>query len=72
MISDFDLGAGPDGVAAIAALRERLGAALPACLVSGDPGAAEAAQGAGLPLLDKPVRPAKLRSLLTRLVQRSA
>ena len=44
---------------------------IPACLLSGDtdPGLMQAAQEAGLTLLHKPVRPAKLRSLIRRLAK---
>lgn len=70
VVSDYRLGDGQSGLQAIAMLRETLGAQLAACLMSGDTDAAlmQAAQNSGLTLLHKPVRPAKLRSLLRRLV----
>jgi len=45
------------------------GRPIPACLTSGDtgPGLMQKAKEAGLSLLHKPVRPAKLRSLIRRL-----
>jgi hypothetical protein len=44
--------------------------AVAACLMSGDlnPDLAQAAKSAGLTLLNKPVRPAKLRSLIRHLL----
>lgn len=74
VVSDYRLGEGADGLQAIALLRESLGENLPACLMSGDTDAALmlAAQSAGLTLLHKPVRPAKLRSLLRRLTTSGA
>jgi hypothetical protein len=46
------------------------GKEIPACLMSGDTDGElmQAARDAGLTLLHKPVRPAKLRALLRRLV----
>ena len=69
IVSDYHLGAGPNGIACIAALRAQAEAKIPACLMSGDTDEAflQAVQAADLPLLHKPVRPAKLRSLLRRL-----
>lgn len=68
--SDYRLGQGQNGLQAIAQLRALAGQAIPACLMSGDTDAElmQAAQHAGLTLLHKPVRPAKLRSLLRRLL----
>ena len=52
-------------------MQAHIGQAVPACLISGDtdPGLMQAAKVAGLTLLHKPVRPAKLRSLWRRLLQ---
>jgi len=52
-------------------LRTALGRRVPACLMSGDtdPVLMQACRDAGVPLLHKPVRPAKLRTLLRRLAQ---
>jgi len=73
VVSDYRLGEGVNGLQAIALLRETLGENLPACLMSGDTDATlmHAAQSTGLTLLHKPVRPAKLRSLLRRLAAAS-
>jgi signal transduction histidine kinase/ActR/RegA family two-component response regulator len=70
IIADYRLRDGETGVAAIAALRERLGAALPAVLVTGDtaPEIFSLAQELRLPLLTKPVRAARLRAALTSLL----
>jgi len=70
IISDFRLQDDVNGIEAIEVLRRDAQRPLPACLMSGDtlPGLAERAQQAGLSLLQKPVRPAKLRSLLRRLL----
>lgn len=69
LISDYRLGHGNNGIDLIQHLRHTVGWALPACLISGDtdPAVIHSAQQAGLTLLHKPVRPAKLRSLLRRL-----
>jgi CheY-like chemotaxis protein len=69
LLSDYRLGGAHNGMEVIAAVRARAGRALPACLMSGDVDAAlmQAAKAAGLTLLHKPVRPAKLRSLLRHL-----
>lgn len=69
LISDYRLGQGDNGIDLIAQLRQAAGQTLPACLVSGDtdPEVIHSAKKAGLTLLHKPVRPAKLRSLLRRL-----
>lgn len=70
IVSDYRLGHGQNGLEAIAQLRRLAGRDVPACLMSGDTDAQlmQAATGAGLTLLHKPVRPAKLRSLLRRML----
>lgn len=70
-ISDFRLCGGIDGIQTVAMLSEIAGRRIVACLVSGDTDAKvrQKAQDAGLTLLQKPVRPAKLRSLIRHLVQ---
>lgn len=71
IISDYRLQDEHDGIDVIEQLRFDLGLSVPACLISGDTdvGLGRAAQQAGLTLLHKPVRPAKLRSLLRRLLR---
>lgn len=70
IISDYRLQDGYDGLEVVRELRRLLKSSTPACLMSGDTDAElmQAAKHAGLTLLHKPVRPAKLRSLLRRLV----
>ncbi len=69
ILSDFHLGTTEDGIACIQTLREMTGRHIPACLISGDTNDdfLQSVIQADLPLLHKPVRPAKLRSLLRRL-----
>jgi DNA-binding NtrC family response regulator len=70
ILSDYRLQDGQNGIDAVQQLRNQLRYAVPACLMSGDTDAAlmGAAHAAGLTLLHKPVRPAKLRNLLRRLL----
>ena len=70
IISDFDLGEAHDGVEVVRRLRAAAGQAIAACLISGntDPATLQSAQQAQLTLLHKPVRPAKLRSLVRHLL----
>lgn len=74
ILSDYRLRNGETGVETIRRLRLVLGRTVPACLMSGDtdPGLMQTCRDAGLPLLHKPVRPAKLRALLRRLAQGGA
>jgi signal transduction histidine kinase/CheY-like chemotaxis protein len=68
LVSDYRLGEGKNGIEVIGQLRRAAGWSIPACLISGDTDAAlMQAASAELTLLHKPVRPAKLRSLLRRL-----
>jgi signal transduction histidine kinase/CheY-like chemotaxis protein len=69
ILSDYRLSDGDNGLLAIERLRAYAGRNVPACLMSGDTDSLlmQAAKEANLPLLHKPVRPAKLRSLLRRL-----
>ncbi|OGB34571.1 MAG: hypothetical protein A3F78_01480 [Burkholderiales bacterium RIFCSPLOWO2_12_FULL_61_40] len=74
IVSDYRLGGGDSGLSAIACLRALAGRSIPACLMSGDTDAAlmQAVKDSGLTLLHKPVRPAKLRSLVRHLVASAA
>ena len=69
IIADMQLDAGASGAAAIAGLRARHGAALPACLISADRGTGPqaAARDLGVPLLHKPIDTARLRRFLAGL-----
>ena len=71
VISDFRLGGGINGIQAISSLNAVVGRPVAACLISGDTdvNVREQAKVAGLTLLQKPVRPAKLRSLIQHLVR---
>lgn len=68
--SDYRLGDTHNGLRLIADLRALAGREIPACLMSGDTDGdlMQAAKDAGLTLLHKPVRPAKLRNLLRHLL----
>jgi len=70
IVSDYRLQEGHNGLQLVQLLQQQLGWPIPACLMSGDtdPGVIQAAHTAGLTLLHKPVRPAKLRSLLRHLL----
>jgi signal transduction histidine kinase/CheY-like chemotaxis protein len=73
LITDLRLGGATDGLALIAAVRAQTGqAGLPAVLISGDtaPESLARIQAAGVPLLHKPVRPARMRALMHRLLTR--
>ena len=67
VIADYHLDDG-DGLAAIAAVRARLGSAIPAVLATADRSVEvrDACVGAQVALLNKPIKPAPLRALLTR------
>ncbi|MBS1211004.1 MAG: hybrid sensor histidine kinase/response regulator [Proteobacteria bacterium] len=74
MVSDFRLPGPHTGLDIIADLRARFGADLPALLLSGDTGpeTLRLATAQRVPLLHKPVRPAKLRAALAHLLQHAA
>jgi signal transduction histidine kinase/CheY-like chemotaxis protein len=74
MLVDYRLGPGIDGLQTIARLRRAFGASVPAALVSGESAQDDLAriQASGIPLLHKPVRPARLRSLLAHLLRPGA
>jgi signal transduction histidine kinase/ActR/RegA family two-component response regulator len=69
VLSDFRLGEDRNGMDVIDMVRAHSRRPIAACLMSGDTDAAllHAAKSKSLTLLHKPVRPAKLRSLLRRL-----
>lgn len=69
IISDFQLDGSCNGIDVIRSLRAWQGETIPAVLITGDtaPETLRLAQNEGLPLLHKPVRPARLRALLNRL-----
>uniref|UniRef100_UPI0035B4EF54 response regulator n=1 Tax=Zoogloea sp. TaxID=49181 RepID=UPI0035B4EF54 len=71
ILSDYQIAGTEDGLETIRRLRAHFGKPIPAIILSGDtsPATASAAQQADIPLLHKPVRPAKLRALLQRKTQ---
>ena len=74
IISDFGLSDSSNGIDAIAALRQRYSANLPALLITGDTTRETyvAAQQANLTLLYKPVKAEVLRTALVEIMQPSA
>jgi signal transduction histidine kinase len=66
ILSDYRLLGTQDGVDAVEGLRTLAGRPIPACVISGDTDAVvrQRISGSGLLLLQKPVKPAKLRSVL--------
>lgn len=73
VLSDFRLPGLADGIVAIERLRERFGERLPAALISGDtvPRNIARMEASGLPILHKPLAPARLRALLTNLLSKT-
>lgn len=73
IVSDYRLPEDTDGIEVITRLRQQYGADIPAILVTGDtaPDTILRINQAGFPLLHKPLRPAKLRALLTHLIQQA-
>jgi signal transduction histidine kinase len=71
IVTDYRMAEGHNGLDAIETLRAVSGKHIAACVVSGDtdPAVAQQVKTAGLVLLKKPVRPAKLRGLLRNLVR---
>jgi DNA-binding NtrC family response regulator len=69
-VSDYRLADWVSGIDAVRQLRAAANRPIPACLMSGTstPALVQAARDVGLTLLQKPVRPAKLRALVRRLV----
>lgn len=73
IVSDYRLPDDADGIEVITRLRKKFGRDIPAILVTGDtaPETILRISQAGFPLLHKPLRPAKLRALLTHLIQQA-
>lgn len=71
IVSDFRLPGQNNGIDAVRMVREALGFDVAACLISGDTAETvrEQVRAAGLVLLQKPVRPAKLRNVLRHAAQ---
>jgi DNA-binding response OmpR family regulator len=73
IVADLRLAAGANGIDVVRALRDELGFAVPALIVSGDTSVAaeRAAHAAGFTLLPKPVDAAVLEAVATALVIRA-
>ncbi|MEO8751660.1 MAG: hybrid sensor histidine kinase/response regulator [Casimicrobiaceae bacterium] len=73
IVADLRLACGESGIAVVHKLRDELGIALPALLVSGDtsPAAERDARIAGLTLLGKPVVAVVLQAMVTALIARA-
>jgi CheY-like chemotaxis protein len=73
IISDYRLPNGQSGISTIVRLRAALGANIPAFLLSGDtaPERLREARASGYHLLHKPVRPMRLRAMVSQLLQSS-
>lgn len=71
IVSDYRLRGVENGIDAVRMLRARAGNDIAACVISGDTDTQvrQHTQAAGLVLLQKPVRPAKLRSILRHFSQ---
>ncbi len=72
VIADYRLRDNLTGMDAINAINKQVGKKMPAVLVTGDtdPDRLREAKNSGLPLLHKPVRPAKLRTMIGRLINK--
>jgi signal transduction histidine kinase len=70
IIADYHLADGPVGVEAVGSVQALLPAAVPAILITADRSAAlrQEIGRRGYPVLNKPVRPAPLRAMITHLV----
>jgi signal transduction histidine kinase/CheY-like chemotaxis protein len=70
ILSDLHLGDGPDGIAAVAAVRRQCGHDVAAILITGDTSHDEMRRvtESGLPMLLKPVQPRKLYNVLRGLL----
>jgi CheY-like chemotaxis protein len=66
VLADYHLENGEVGLTLLDALREQLGRAVPGAIITSDtsPELHESIRAAGLPVLRKPVRPARLRAVL--------
>jgi len=73
IVSDYRLPDDTDGVEVITRLRKKFARDIPAILVTGDtaPDTILRISQARIPMLHKPLRPAKLRALLTHLIQQA-
>lgn len=70
ILSDYRLRENHTGIEAIRMLRDAFGANIPAALLTGDTASdtIQTIRASGLPVLHKPIKPAKLRALLSHLL----
>jgi len=73
IIADYRLRDGKTGVEAVERLKASHGRNIPAIIITGDtaPDRLREAQASGYYLLHKPIAPAKLRALLSRILEES-
>lgn len=73
IVSDYRLPGDDDGLEVIAQLRRHFGRDIPAIVITGDtaPDTIQRVGQAGFPVLNKPLQPAKLRALLSHLLQQN-
>ena len=69
IVSDYQLGGSKNGIDVIALVRQHHDKPIPSILISGDtsPAVLKSAEANGYPLLQKPVKPGKFRSLIVHL-----
>ncbi len=72
LLMDYQLDANHNGISLAKAMLEHWGQTVPVCIISAaaDPELKHSARGQGFDFLSKPVKPAKLRALLTQLAKR--
>ncbi len=72
LLTDFHLGDGSNGIAAIDAINAEIASPAPAIMISSDNSASlrETLDQLGIPLLTKPVDPARLRAVMQHLLAR--
>jgi CheY-like chemotaxis protein len=71
IICDYRLRAGENGIEVVEMLRNEFNVDIPAVLVTGDtaPDRLRDAEASGLPILHKPLNPARLRTLIANLLR---
>ena len=71
IVSDYRLRGAENGIQVVELLRGEFNAEIPALLVTGDtaPDRLRDAEASGLPILHKPVNPARLRTLIANLLR---
>ncbi|MGB7949010.1 MAG: NahK/ErcS family hybrid sensor histidine kinase/response regulator [Candidatus Binatia bacterium] len=70
LVADYHLDGGGDGLTAINAIREACGRGIPAMIITADrsPEILQFVRESGFPVLKKPIKPAKLRALMSHLL----